>query len=116
MATLLSVSAGAPKDVSRAVLVYQLQSYQHWQKQLARDDLTFVTCYRVGMRLGEPTMASLLVAHHRPGFYLRVLTEGHVRAGDEITLTRKGPGNSASRTPTRCSTSPPQTPRSCAEH
>ncbi|MER5523008.1 MOSC and FAD-binding oxidoreductase domain-containing protein [Streptomyces sp. NPDC002677] len=51
-----------------------------------------VTCYRVGMRVGEPTMAALLVAHHRPGFYLRVLTEGHVRAGDEITLTRRGPG------------------------
>ncbi|MGW1886674.1 MOSC domain-containing protein [Streptomyces sp. NPDC001970] len=50
-----------------------------------------VTCYRVGMRLGEPAMASLLVAHHRPGFYLRVITEGHVRSGDEITLTRKGP-------------------------
>ncbi|MFE8950332.1 MOSC domain-containing protein [Streptomyces sp. NPDC007856] len=51
-----------------------------------------VTCYRVGMRLGEPTMASLLVAHHRPGFYLRVITEGRVQAGDDITLTRKGPG------------------------
>ncbi|MET8806279.1 MOSC and FAD-binding oxidoreductase domain-containing protein [Streptomyces sp. NPDC004546] len=111
----------------RAVLVYQLQSYQYWQKQLGRDDLTFgmfgenftvdglpddevcigdryrigeaefevtqprVTCYRVGMRLGEPAMASLLVAHHRPGFYLRVITEGHVQAGDEINLTRKGP-------------------------
>ncbi|MEU6577853.1 MOSC and FAD-binding oxidoreductase domain-containing protein [Streptomyces sp. NPDC046805] len=111
----------------RAVLVYQLQSYQYWEEQLGRDDLTFgifgenftvdglpdsevcigdryrigeaefevtqprVTCYRVGMRLGEPTMASLLVSHHRPGFYLRVITEGHVQAGDEITLTRKGP-------------------------
>ncbi|MFF8784436.1 MOSC domain-containing protein [Streptomyces sp. NPDC015125] len=111
----------------RAVLVYQLQSYQYWQEQLGRDDLTFgifgenftvdglpdnevcigdryrigeaalevtqprVTCYRVGMRLGEPAMASLLVAHHRPGFYLRVLTEGRVQAGDEITLVRKGP-------------------------
>ncbi|MFF0463383.1 MOSC domain-containing protein [Streptomyces mexicanus] len=50
-----------------------------------------VTCYRVGMRLGEPAMASLLVAHHRPGFYLRVITEGRVRAGDEIILTRRGP-------------------------
>ncbi|MFI5972438.1 MOSC domain-containing protein [Streptomyces sp. NPDC051452] len=50
-----------------------------------------VTCYRVGMRLGEPAMASLLVAHHRTGFYLRVITEGRVRAGDEITLTRRGP-------------------------
>ncbi|WP_333775602.1 MOSC and FAD-binding oxidoreductase domain-containing protein [Streptomyces sp. IBSBF 3136] len=50
-----------------------------------------VTCYRVGMRLGEPAMASLLVAHHRPGFYLRVITEGRVRAGDDIVLTRRGP-------------------------
>ncbi|MEV6195680.1 MOSC and FAD-binding oxidoreductase domain-containing protein [Streptomyces sp. NPDC051920] len=50
-----------------------------------------VTCYRVGMRLGQPAMASLLVAHRRPGFYMRVITEGHVGSGDEITLTRSGP-------------------------
>ena len=49
-----------------------------------------VTCFRVGMRLGEPEMPALLVAHHRPGFYLRVVTEGHVRAGDEIIRTRIG--------------------------
>src|SRR4029077_10329174 len=35
-----------------------------------------VTCYRVGVRMGEPQMAALLVKHGRPGFYLRVLTEG----------------------------------------
>ena len=50
-----------------------------------------VTCYRVGMRMNVPTMAALLVAHHRPGFYLRVVTEGRVRAGDEIVRTRRGP-------------------------
>ena len=38
-----------------------------------------VTCFRVGMRMGEPQLPSLLVAHHRPGFYLRVLTEGTVQ-------------------------------------
>jgi ferredoxin-NADP reductase len=43
------------------------------------------------MRMGEPQLPSLLVAHHRPGFYLRVLTEGHVTAGDEIVRTRRGP-------------------------
>ncbi|MEU9456565.1 MOSC and FAD-binding oxidoreductase domain-containing protein [Streptomyces sp. NPDC048277] len=111
----------------RAVLVYQVESYRYWQKELGRDDLGFgifgenftvdgmpdeevcigdryrigeaefevtqprVTCYRVGMRLGEPTMAALLVAHHRPGFYLRVIAEGHVQAGDEIVRTRRGP-------------------------
>src|SRR4051794_34112350 len=110
----------------RAVFVYQLDSYRHWQEHLGRDDLTYgqfgenftvdgladdevhigdryrvgeaefevtqprVTCFRVGLRLGVPEMPSLLVAHHRPGFYLRVLTEGHVRAGDPIVRTRVG--------------------------
>ncbi|MFD8417955.1 MOSC domain-containing protein [Streptomyces sp. NPDC059668] len=112
---------------NRAVLVYQLESYRYWERELSRQDLTpgsfgenftvdglpddevcigdryrigeaefevtqpRVTCYRVGMRLGEPAMASLLVAHHRPGFYLRVIDEGHVQAGDDITRTRRGP-------------------------
>jgi ferredoxin-NADP reductase/MOSC domain-containing protein YiiM len=49
-----------------------------------------VTCYRVGMRLNEPEMPNLLVSQHRPGFYFRVITEGEVRAGDDIVLTRRG--------------------------
>lgn len=49
-----------------------------------------VTCYRLGMRLDEPEMPALLVAHGRPGFYMRVITEGHVRAGDPILRTRTG--------------------------
>ena len=43
-----------------------------------------VTCYRLGIRMDEPRMAALLVAHDRPGFYFRVLEEGEVGAGDEI--------------------------------
>lgn len=50
-----------------------------------------VTCYRVGIRLDEPLMASLLVAHHRPGFYMRVLQEGDIGAGDEIVKVSAGP-------------------------
>ncbi len=49
-----------------------------------------VTCYRVGMRLGEPRMPNLLVAQRRPGFYLRVISEGTVRAGDDIVRIRRG--------------------------
>jgi ferredoxin-NADP reductase/MOSC domain-containing protein YiiM len=49
-----------------------------------------VTCFRVGMRLGVPEMPSLLVSHHRPGFYFRVLTEGCVQAGDQIVRTQRG--------------------------
>src|SRR5262249_33094368 len=43
-----------------------------------------VTCYRVGIRTGEPRMAALLTSSGRPGFYFRVLQEGEVGAGDEI--------------------------------
>ncbi|UWE10316.1 MOSC and FAD-binding oxidoreductase domain-containing protein [Actinacidiphila bryophytorum] len=111
----------------RAVLVYQLDSYRHWAKELGRDDLEpgnfgenftvdglpddevcigdryriggalfevtqpRVTCYRVGLRMGEPQMAALLVAHHRPGFYLRVIEEGEVEAGQEIVKAASGP-------------------------
>ena len=50
-----------------------------------------VTCYRVGIRMNEPRMPALLVAHHRPGFYFRVLQEGEVGAGDEIVKTADGP-------------------------
>ncbi|MFV8182990.1 MOSC domain-containing protein [Streptomyces sp. AF1B] len=51
-----------------------------------------VTCYRVGMRMGEPELPALLVSHHRPGFYMRVLREGRIEAGDRIVKTRTGPG------------------------
>lgn len=49
-----------------------------------------VTCFRVGLRLNEPEMPNLLVSQHRPGFYFRVITEGTVRAGDDIVRTRRG--------------------------
>ena len=35
-----------------------------------------VTCYRVGIRMNEPRIPALLVSHHRPGFYFRVLRGG----------------------------------------
>ena len=112
----------------RAVLVYQIDSYEHWRRHFGRDDLSYgqfgenltvdglpddevcigdryrigeaefevtqprVTCYRVGMRFGEPELPALLVSHHRPGFYMRVITEGHIQAGDPIVKTKTGPG------------------------
>jgi ferredoxin-NADP reductase/MOSC domain-containing protein YiiM len=50
-----------------------------------------VTCYRVGMRMNEPRMPALLVSHHRPGFYFRVLQEGEVQSGDEIVKVAEAP-------------------------
>ena len=110
----------------RAVLVYQLDSYEHWQREFGLDDFEYgqfgenltvdgmaddevcigdqfeigealfevsqprVTCYRVGLRMGQPRLPSLLVAHQRPGFYMRVLREGIVAAGDPIVRVRAG--------------------------
>jgi ferredoxin-NADP reductase/MOSC domain-containing protein YiiM/ferredoxin len=50
-----------------------------------------VTCYRVGLRMNDPRIPALLVSHHRPGFYFRVLEEGDLQAGDEIVKVAAGP-------------------------
>ena len=50
-----------------------------------------VTCYRVGIRTYEPQMPALLTSSGRPGFYLRVLEEGEVGAGDAVLLIAQGP-------------------------
>ena len=50
-----------------------------------------VTCYRVGIRMNDPRIPALLVSHHRPGFYFRVLEEGEVQAEDEIVKLASGP-------------------------
>jgi ferredoxin-NADP reductase/MOSC domain-containing protein YiiM len=111
----------------RAVMVYQLDSYRHWQNHFQTADFPYgqfgenltvdgladtdvcigdryriggarfevtqprVTCYRVGIRTGHADMASLLVSHQRPGFYLRVIEEGEIGAGDEIVKIAEGP-------------------------
>jgi ferredoxin-NADP reductase/MOSC domain-containing protein YiiM len=49
------------------------------------------TCYRVGIRLECPEMPALLVAHHRPGFYFRVIQEGEIGAGDRVVKLSDGP-------------------------
>jgi ferredoxin-NADP reductase/MOSC domain-containing protein YiiM/ferredoxin len=111
----------------RAVFVYQIDSYRHWERELGRGDLVHgqfgenftieglsddevcigdryqigsavfevtqprVTCYRVGIRMNDPRIPTLLVSHRRPGFYFRVLEEGEVQAGDRIVTLGSGP-------------------------
>ena len=111
----------------RAVLVYQIDSYRYWERELRRNDFVHgqfgenftvqgladdevcigdryrignaifevtqprVTCYRVGIRMNDPRIPALLVSHHRPGFYFRVLEEGDVQAGDDIVKLASGP-------------------------
>jgi ferredoxin-NADP reductase/MOSC domain-containing protein YiiM len=113
--------------VNRPVMVYQMDSYRYWERELHRSNFSYgqfgenftvdglpddevcvgdrfrigtalleisqprVTCYRLGIRMDEPQMPSLVVSHHRPGFYFRVLEEGDVGAGDEIVKVADGP-------------------------
>ncbi|TCM67600.1 MOSC and FAD-binding oxidoreductase domain-containing protein [Rhizobium sp. BK068] len=51
-----------------------------------------VTCYRLGIRMGVPEMAALVVSHGRPGFYFRVVEEGLVEAGQQIVKVASGQG------------------------
>ena len=52
-----------------------------------------VTCYRVGIRMDEPAMPSLLVAHHRPGLLPPRARGGRrCEAGDAIVKVADGPG------------------------
>ena len=130
----LNVAGDAQADLvahggeHRAVYVYDVSAYRHWERELDRDDFVNgqfgenftvdglpddevcvgdrlriggalfeviqprVTCYKVGLRMDEPRMPALLYAHGRPGFYLRVLEEGEVGAGDAIERVAVGPG------------------------
>jgi ferredoxin-NADP reductase/MOSC domain-containing protein YiiM len=51
-----------------------------------------VTCFKLGIRMGHPSMPALMVSHRRPGFYFRVIEEGDVCAGDPIEKILEGPG------------------------
>jgi MOSC domain-containing protein YiiM len=43
-----------------------------------------VPCFKLGIRLGRPEAVKRFLAEDRPGFYLAVVEEGHVEAGDAV--------------------------------
>jgi MOSC domain-containing protein YiiM len=48
-------------------------------------------CFKLGLRLGDPKFPKRFLASGRSGFYLRVLEEGEVGAGDALERVRVGP-------------------------
>jgi hypothetical protein len=74
-----------------------------------------VTCYRVGIRMNDPRIPALLVSHHRPGFYFRVLEEGEVQAGEESIKLASGPEQMPVPRPTPCSAYPATRASNCCE-
>ena len=49
-----------------------------------------VPCYKLGIRLGDDAVPRLFSQSARTGFYLRVLREGVVEAGDSVELVESG--------------------------
>ena len=43
-------------------------------------------CFKLGLRLGDPSFPQLFVRARRPGAYLRIVQEGTLRAGDTIEV------------------------------
>ena len=48
-------------------------------------------CYKLGIRFGRPDMLKRFLKSECTGFYLRVLAEGELGAGDAITLISREP-------------------------
>ena len=46
-------------------------------------------CFKLGIRFGDPRMVKRFLAAGRTGYYLRVLTEGQIEAGDSATLVAR---------------------------
>src|SRR5215204_1918984 len=50
-----------------------------------------VPCYKLGIKMGLPGFVKMFLASCRVGFYLRVLEEGEVGAGDVLDRVRTDP-------------------------
>ncbi len=48
-------------------------------------------CFKLGIRFGDPGMLRRFLVSGRTGYYLRVLSEGDVGAGDQIELVGRHP-------------------------
>ena len=72
-----------------------------------------VTCYRVGIRMSDPRIPAMLVSHHRPGFYFRVLKKGTYKRETRSSSLPLALNRCGSRRSTRCCTCPGTRASSC---
>jgi MOSC domain-containing protein YiiM len=50
-----------------------------------------VPCFKLGIKMGDPEFVKTFLKSMRSGFYLRVLEEGEIAAGDAIERVATGP-------------------------
>jgi MOSC domain-containing protein YiiM len=48
-------------------------------------------CFKLGVRMGDPTFLKRFAAARRPGAYLRIVEEGELGAGDQIDVVDRPP-------------------------
>ena len=46
-------------------------------------------CYKLGIRFGTQKILKEFIDHNHPGTYVKILEEGHVVSGDNITLVEQ---------------------------
>jgi len=46
-------------------------------------------CFKLGIRMGDPRFLKRFAAAGRPGAYLRIIRDGDIAAGDEITVLNR---------------------------
>jgi MOSC domain-containing protein YiiM len=51
-----------------------------------------IPCFKLGIRMGDPHFLAPFLRSGRTGFYLRVLEEGHLAAGDPVERVTRGEG------------------------
>jgi MOSC domain-containing protein YiiM len=69
-------------DVSQALIG------ERWQVGTAVLAVTQprIPCYKLGIRLQDPTFPRRFAAAERPGAYLQIITEGIIAAGDDVSV------------------------------
>lgn len=50
-----------------------------------------IPCFKLAHKIGDPKIVKDFLHSGRSGFYLRVLTQGNVKAGDDITIISRDP-------------------------
>lgn len=50
-----------------------------------------IPCYKLSARVGRRDFAKMFINDGRPGIYMKVLTTGHIGAGDDIRIVKRDP-------------------------
>lgn len=64
---------------------------EHWQVGTARFEVAQprLPCFKLGIRMDDPTFPRRFSLARRPGAYLRIVVPGHIQAGDLIEIVSK---------------------------